>query len=512
MAEPAAAIAAPAAAAQWQTLSPWSVFHFAARAIVKNIQAAYFFAPATYGVAQTDLAEYAWTIPIGIIVLVLISSVVTYVFFSYRVIEDAIEVRRGALFKKHLNLAFTRIQNINTEHPFYFRPLGLVTLKIDSAGSAGEEIYLAALDTRGAEALRAYIAGRRRELGPRAQGTEQAARDEERICFTRSLFDLVVHGLTNNRSLLVIAAIGGLMWQANVSLADLVAALGLDLDVVVAGLSVVRLVLLFVVSFVFVMGVVALLSILVAIVTYYGFTIYRTEGDLIVKRGLFTKHEIQVRKSRIQTVSIRQDWLDFLIGRCNVVLEQISHRARDPGDEWNALRKKIVVPSVRIEETPALASEVLPARVIEALPFTPIRKRYFYKHALIASAGYALVLLVPLFMPELARLYVPLVLTLWPAHVAAAYMRWKRGGLAIDGDTVVARSGLIGVDYHLFPAFKVQDVAHVQSVLMRRRGVSNIVFRTASSTIKVPYLPTAFAKAVVDYCIYRVEAGEKSWM
>jgi hypothetical protein len=38
------------------------------------------------------------------------------------------------------------------------------------------------------------------------------------------------------------------------------------------------------------------------------------------------------------------------------------------------------------------------------------------------------------------------------------------------------------------------------------------VFNTASSTIRVRYLDTAFAKTVVDYCVYRAESAEKSWM
>jgi putative membrane protein len=118
---------------EWRRPSPWSIFHFAARAIVQNLQAAFFFAPATYGVSRSDFAQFTWTIPAGIIVLVLATSILRYFFFWYRVLDDSVQIRRGALFKKQLNLSFERIQNISLEHPFYFRPFGLVSLKMGCA-------------------------------------------------------------------------------------------------------------------------------------------------------------------------------------------------------------------------------------------------------------------------------------------------------------------------------------------------------------------------------------------
>jgi uncharacterized membrane protein YdbT with pleckstrin-like domain len=91
-------------------------------------------------------------------------------------------------------------------------------------------------------------------------------------------------------------------------------------------------------------------------------------------------------------------------------------------------------------------------------------------------------------------------------------LRWKAGGLAVDGDVVIVRSGAIGIDYQLFPADKIQDVTHIQSLLMRRHGLSNLAVNTASTSIRVPYMPTAFVRNVVDYCVFRAESSARSWM
>jgi putative membrane protein len=96
--------------------------------------------------------------------------------------------------------------------------------------------------------------------------------------------------------------------------------------------------------------------------------------------------------------------------------------------------------------------------------------------------------------------------------VLQLYLSFRRGGLAVDGDVIVVRSGTVGVDYRLFLAEKVQDVTHIQSVLMRRHDVSTLRFHTASSTIKVPYMSSRFMRSVVDYCVFRAESTQRSWM
>jgi putative membrane protein len=506
--------AAPAADG-WRRLSPWSMVHFTARTIVQNVRGAVFAGgPATYGVARSGLSEYAWAIPIGIVTFVVVRAVLNYLFYAYRVHGDFVEVRQGALFRKQLDLAFVRIQNINLEHPWYFRPLGLVTLKIDSAGSSRDEVDLAALTIADAEALRAHIVAKKRRLDADERVLGEARQEPEaaeQAFFTRSLHDLAIHGLTNGRAWLAIAGIAGVMSQSNVSVGEVADLVGIDVEQFVRTSSLARFVFVVVLSSVAASLAVAGLSVLVSVIVYHGFTAYGTETSLTITRGLPTKHEIHLLKSRIQTVIIRQDWLDYLVGRRNVILEQISHRSQS-GDDWEDVRKKILLPSVRVAETSAVTAEVMHARRIDDLAFTPISKRFFRKHVAMRSAACGLTLAIPLFAPRLLALYIPLVVILWALLVTLAYLRWKRGGLAIDDGIVVARSGAIGVDYHVFAAFKIQEVRHIQSLLMRRHDVSSLVFRTAASTTRVPYLPTAFAKRVVDYCAYAAESSEQSWM
>jgi len=513
---------------EWRRLSPWSIAHFSARAVVQNIRMTLAFVAGAYGVSVSAFGRMTWIVPAALVLLVLARAVVSYVFYRFRLTADAVLVRSGAFFKKDLTLSFERIQNIHLLHPSYFRPLGLVTLRMDSAGSAVEEVALAALGRAEADSIRAYITSRRGKAGAAAidepaattgattdEATDEAtdaatweAADEEPF-FTRSLSDLVIHGLTNNRAFILIAGAFGLIAQSD-GFRDAIEFLIRHISDLFGGFSAVHQALFLALSVILIIGLLALLSVGVSVVMYYGFSIYRAASSLIVKRGLFTKHENHVRKSRIQTVTLVQDWLDYLLDRRNIVLEQISHASsRDPEA---ASRQRILVPSVRLAETASLLDEVLPNCRIDALEYTPIAKRWFYKVAILRTALHSLLLLPALLIPWVPGFVLPLVVLAWPAHMALVYLRWKRAGLAVDDGLIAARSGTIGIRYQVFPAFKAQDISLVQSVLMRRRGLSTFLAHTASSTIRVPYLPTSLVRQLVDYCAYEVAVSQRSWM
>jgi uncharacterized membrane protein YdbT with pleckstrin-like domain len=194
-----------------------------------------------------------------------------------------------------------------------------------------------------------------------------------------------------------------------------------------------------------------------------------------------------------------------------VILERITH-APAQGDPMAALSRRIVVPSVRISEVALVTDEILPGCRPALLAFTPISLRYFFEQAALVSGLYVVVLCIVLALPGAPDFLIAVLVTLWPLHVLAAFLRWKAGGLAVDGEVIIARSGLIGIDYQLFSAHKVQDVSHAQSLLMRRHNLSSLHVRTASTAIRVPHLPTAFVRKVVNYCACQVESTARSWM
>ena len=80
-----------------------------------------------------------------------------YWFFRYRIAENSVLIREGVFKKTQLDIKFDRIQAISNQQNVSFRAFGLVSIKLDTAGSAKQEGHLPAVKTSLADALKERI-------------------------------------------------------------------------------------------------------------------------------------------------------------------------------------------------------------------------------------------------------------------------------------------------------------------------------------------------------------------
>jgi len=495
----------------WQKLSVWSVLHFLAsflKKLVNNLIAAI---PLIYGLLRLDDLSLSIFLVVLLIGLVITYASLQYVCFSYRLTNNNIMVRSGVLFKKQVNLGFERIQNVSLEHPFYFRPLELVTVKIDSAGSSGDEVYLSALDAQQAQSIHNQIEAAKLALGPVSDEISESSSicdNSRRFLIHRELSDLVLHGLTNNRAWIVLGVIGALYGQFADRLDDFIGGLGIDVSGFLNDQTIIVMVLLFFSALFFGVLIVATLSVLGSIISYYNYELYCTDDSFTVNRGLLTRREIHLRKSRIQNVYLRQDWLDRVLGRVNLIFEQLSHKPEGLGDV------KLLVPTVTTAEALWLTREAMPLADIESLTFTSISKRYFYRNAVLWGLLYLLlaIILLAAGLEERAIWVAVAVVIFYLLHTGLLYRSWKCEGIAIDANTVVVRKGVFGIDYLVIPAHKLQRARCTQSPMMKRHGLASLQLTVASRSVKVPFLANALVQQVIDYTLYQTESSNRSWM
>lgn len=497
-------------------LSPWAILHFAARTVMQIATSAYALIPAAYGLYQAQSVVLIFAAVLLGIGLILLAATLKFLNFSYQIRDSTVQIRQGVFAKKNLNLRFDRIQNINIEHPFYFRPLGLVTVKIDGAGSASEEVFLAALELEEGEQVRARVQqfNKKGQLAAPAAGGEPAVEADDHnqtLLLTRSLSDLVVHGLTNNRAWIILGALAALYGQASEQINAYVSGMGLDFGNLVSSLGVYALFALVASGIVFGLVIMAGLSVLGSIFTYYGYQLHRTDDAFLVRRGLASRHEINMKKSRIQAVRIRRDWLDMALGRMNVIFEQISHPVAGEDGQSFGRDTHILVPSVEDADTRTLLREALNAEDVAGLEFTGISKRYLAKMIAIVSACYLLVALYVGQAPS-GDAVLAGMLFIWLVHMLFLVMGWRRWGLALNGDTLYIRKGVIGVNHAVIPAFKVQEISRLQTPLMRRHGLSSLRLSVASGSYSVPFLPDALVVDAINNTLYNVEGTDRSWM
>ncbi|MGB2014418.1 MAG: PH domain-containing protein, partial [Flavobacteriales bacterium] len=103
------------------------------------------FWPIIAGAAVSDnLRAYGEWIGLGVLIIACLSAVVQYRKFTFQVTDDALVIRRGLLERERITIAFERIQMVNLEQSLWQRVFGVMSLKVDTAGSSGAEVELAA--------------------------------------------------------------------------------------------------------------------------------------------------------------------------------------------------------------------------------------------------------------------------------------------------------------------------------------------------------------------------------
>ena len=109
---------------------------------------------------------------IGLLAVLVLFGLLSWRMHSFRIGEDAVEERRGILFRSHRQARLDRIQGVNVQRPLVARLFGLAKLQVTTAGQDAN-IDLAYLRTAQIERLRGdvlSIAGGLRRAAGRADG------------------------------------------------------------------------------------------------------------------------------------------------------------------------------------------------------------------------------------------------------------------------------------------------------------------------------------------------------
>ena len=488
----------------WSKLSNWAVVYFAARSLRQIFTSAYALAPILIATLRADSLWVPALLLSAAIALILGHAFLFVRRFDYRWSESGLIVRQGVFQRAQLDLDFSRIQNVSVVRPIYFKPLGLASLAIDSAGSSEEEVTLAALEGTLAESLRQRIVDAR--LTVQASDSTEPVQDDV-VLIQRSSRDIVIHGLSSNQAWLVLAGLLGVYSQLPESSqlsSETVVALFPDsmLEATAAQIWLIGFVLLMI-------GVALMLglSVLASLLIYKNFQLSRIPDGFAVGHGALSRRELHVRQRRIQTVAIQQNWIARYFSRFNVKFEQIAHAlSSGNGDQ------KLLVPAVSMEQSQMLVEDALDCSYtsIAGEPYSAVsalylRKRWYW----LAVIGLPLLLLLVVNFPPWVVAVVSVItgLLAW-----AAYCSWRILGVAVNKEHLILRRGLIGRSYVVVPLAKIQRINFVQTHFMQRRQVAHLRLVLASRTVTIPYLSAHMARQVADYALYLVEARPKSWM
>lgn len=502
---------------EWNRLSPISIVYFTVSSIFAFANTLFYLIPVLALNFNKIKEQPLIIVAVASIVLLVffVMGVMNYWFYRFRVGANRIEIKQGVFKKSHIDLPFERIQNVKLSQPLYYRINDYSCIELDTAGSAKQEAKIVALKTHVAEQFRLKILETANELH-----TDEVAAGEiidktsnEVILNHRSMRDLVIHGLTNNRIWIFLGALAPFYNAISDAFAQFFDSIGFDAEAYFStetqawwelGLHVLSVAML-------IMLVVVLLSVVGAILMFYKYTLSKTKDRYIRRSGLLTKHEVSMKLSRIQIMVQAQDWLDLVLGRVNLSFEQNTSGAANANKSGERMSNKLLVPSVTVDESLALMQDAMPTQKLGEQRFKPISKRYILRSFLFIALPVAALVFIAMFQKEAITASVSAVIVLSIITVLSV-IRWKRWGYSYDNEYFYLRKGFLGVNYYCFPMHKVQQVQFKQNIFIRQYGLATLKVVLASGAKFVPYMPAKEVQSIINRILSQLVVDKRSWM
>ncbi|WP_338589925.1 PH domain-containing protein [Shewanella khirikhana] len=508
----------------WQRLSPWSVVSFTLGTAKGVLTQGYALIPIVFtGWKQGFDSPLVIGVALAVLLGIISYALIQYVTYRFRPGADKLEVRRGLWFVRKDELPFDKIQNVRLDQPFYFKPLKLCTLVVETAGSKNDEVSIAAMELAGAQRLKAHLLGKQRRFAEANQTGADALDDDDsllqdtqannqadagQVLVKRSPKELIIFGLYHNNFVWFMVFAGSIMGQLPMD--KIIESLGLEAALqikqqgpLMASLTMAALAVLGYVLF-------SLLSVLFAFLKYHPYQLHlgpQTEPTLERSGGIIAHQQDALAMRRVQLLEFNQPPIARLLGRWTLFFRQVQ------GHEVEQhVKLPLLVPALTREEL----SELLDA--LPALPGNSDKPPATAEFLPISSGWLSRRLLLPALVATLVIAFsnnwvaIELALTAATLTALGMWLRYRHWGYRMGDGVIWHRSGLLGQSIKRIALCKVQHLAIAQSPGQRKAGFATLNIGLASGELRLPWVPLGDAKAMAKAALDRVRPDNHNWI
>lgn len=498
--------------AQWASLSPWSIISFSFGGLKQLLTNGYALIPLVYtGWQQGFNSPWVLLVALGVCLLTLSYASLQWAWYRYRLQDAKLGIRQGLIFKRAQEIPLNKIQNVRLEQPLYFRPLGLYSLVVETAGSKRDEAVLAAVNYRQAMQLkRELFRAHTQKQSPIEQQVKTQLNHEipkEGLVIAKDLKALMIFGLYQNNliwlSLISGSILGQIDWENLQHNALVQGLLHWYQTHIATGLGYQALFILVTLTLVYLL--LSLISMASSVLKYYPYRLSLRQGTLHRTGGVLAKQQDALRLHRVQTVRFEQPAIGRQLQRWTVHFEQVK------GNEVEQLAKRhLLIPSM----TRGDIAEMLPrldglATKANRLPsaFQGIHIGWFWRRALPLA-------LLPLLLTPITGFapFTQIVYGLTLLSLIGMYLHYRQWGYHLEGDDCWIHSGILGQSWQLVPLIKTQDVSISQTPGQKRHALATLHLGLASGPLVIPYIPLTEARLIAETALSLTRQDPRNWI
>ena len=445
------------------------------------------------------------------LVLLLVPSVLAAAarYWSFRLRYDDTElvIRTGILFRNERHVPYDRIQNLDAVQNVVHRLFGVIEVRVETGAGKEPEATISVVPASALPEMRRRVFAGRRAPAAAAAEPEPAPALRAATLLRLPLRELLLFGFLENRGLVLIGALYGLLWETGLLerwsarvLEDTAAyAPGMLRGAIRAlaegGTLPVAQVAVLAAGFLVFLLVVRLVSMVWAVVRLHGFHLSRAGEDLRTEFGLITRVSTTIPIRRVQTMIVREGPLHRAVSRVSVRVQTAG--GGQAGQQQAAPEREWLAPIVHARALPALVREVMPGIDLAALEWHPAHPKAF-RRAVRPAALFVLGVAGAIgYWDVRAGLLALPLLTAW--SVVATWKGLAYLGWAETADVVAFRSGWLWRSVTLARLSKIQVVSQLETPFDRRWAMRRVRVDTAAGgthRIDIPFLAPETAAAL----------------
>ena len=466
-----------------------------------------------------DRADGGWIVWLLVgagFLLVVASTLVRYLRFTYRLADSQVVIKSGLFVRKTRHIPYAKIQTLRHQQWFFLKPFNLESLVIETSSKNGQEgeaqLYAVA------PAVGAEIEVRRKMMRGEQAAVAQAAAAEADIAgaedapvatvssapaevdsptarYTISAHDLNVYALT---SLGFIPILTGALWLWD-KFDDIVPkGWERNIDHYMAQLAAAALLALLV--FALIVGI--LISYLRLLQKYYQFTLTQNGDTLTAARGLLKRTQVSTRLHQLQEVRFSQTVLRQLF-HLTTVQGLIASNASD--DETSDAT--VLMPVVKEDQALLTMRRFITWLPAAVPPLQPVQRRrywYYIRNSVLTGLGLAVGLSLAIYFWQAKWLAIAIGLSLvWVAFTAfqGTYAARNAGVKILSPDLLVLQKGGWWRRQRFFVRrANIQSLEVNTSYWLAKKQVAHLVVNVrkgdGNENIEVSYLEQSIADAV----------------
>lgn len=439
---------------------------------------------------------------LGAVILLLIHAILYYRAYKFHVDKDKFVLNKGYIKRKILTIPIERIQNVKTSQSVLQQFLKVMSIEIDTAGTAKKELKIHALNNQ----MAAQLA---RELSTHLEShdtlsgetSEEASVQSEETILRLSNKDLLKIGLSQNHiktALLLFALSSQLFYKAEEYFEDRAKEYSEELWQYLSQSGWILIAILasgfILLSFIY--------SMIRTLVLYYDLRLLRQKNTYRIASGLLTRKNLLIPFNKIQQINWETGPIKKLFGIYRLNIKQAS-----PNVETKA--KMAVVPGCLNKHIEQIKTDLFGPDLLIEQQIIHSEKIYF-KRNWIFSGWIPFVLISPIYFVQWTVVFPAL---LW-LILSFFYSRLtlKKSYFQVNNDQIRVSSGAISSKFKQMEFHKVQHMEFRQSIFLKKKKVGSLKIGNASGSILLPFIDEDIARSLYDYLLYYAETSKKSWM